>query len=103
MPRCPGSSTTGAKAFFKCGILAHGLLRLRCGECCHDKLLAFSCKRRGLCPSCGAHRMSKTAAHLADHVMPHAPARHWVLSLSSALRVLLAAQLERVTPVLKTV
>ncbi|MFN7549903.1 MAG: transposase zinc-binding domain-containing protein, partial [Pseudomonadota bacterium] len=31
----------------ECGILAHGFLRLRCGECGHDKLLAFSCKRRG--------------------------------------------------------
>ena len=34
-------------AFLECGILAHGFLRLRCGECGHDKLLAFSCKRRG--------------------------------------------------------
>ena len=41
-------------AFLECGILAHGFLRLRCGECGHDKLLAFSCKRRGFCPSCGA-------------------------------------------------
>ena len=41
-------------AFLKCGILAHGFLRLRCGDCGHDKLVAFSCKRRGFCPSCGA-------------------------------------------------
>ncbi|MFN8864282.1 MAG: transposase zinc-binding domain-containing protein [Flavobacteriales bacterium] len=46
-------------AFLECGILAHGFLRLRCGECGHDKLLAFSCKRRGFCPSCGARRMSQ--------------------------------------------
>ena len=26
--------------FLECGILAHGFLRLRCGECSHDKLLA---------------------------------------------------------------
>jgi glycine/D-amino acid oxidase-like deaminating enzyme len=57
-------------AFLECGILAHGFLRLRCGECGHDKLLAFSCKRRGFCPSCGARRMSQTAAHLVDHVIP---------------------------------
>ena len=54
-------------AFLECGILAHGFLRLRCGECGHDKLLAFSCKRRGFCPSCGARRMPQTAAHLVDH------------------------------------
>ena len=34
-------------AFLECGILAHGFLRLHCAECGHDKLLAFSCKRRG--------------------------------------------------------
>ncbi len=34
-------------AFLGCGILAHGFLRLRCGECGHDELVAFSCKRRG--------------------------------------------------------
>jgi hypothetical protein len=60
-------------AFLECGILAHGFLRLRCGECGHDKLLAFSCKRRGFCPSCGARRMSQTAAHLVDQVIPHVP------------------------------
>ena len=38
-------------AFLDCGIPARGFLRLRCGECGHDKLLAFSCKRRGFCPS----------------------------------------------------
>ena len=36
-------------AFLECGILAHGFLRLRCGDCGHDKLVAFSCKRRGFC------------------------------------------------------
>jgi len=34
-------------AFLACGILAHGFLRLRCGDCAHEKLVAFSCKRRG--------------------------------------------------------
>jgi hypothetical protein len=90
-------------AFLECGILAHGFLRLRCGECGHDKLLAFSCKRRGFCPSCGARRMSQTAAHLVDHVIPHVPVRQWVLSLPIPLRVLLAARPELVTPVLQVV
>jgi hypothetical protein len=52
-------------AFLECGILAHGFLRLRCGACGHDKLLAFSCKRRGFCPSCGARRMSQTGHNRA--------------------------------------
>jgi Putative transposase/Transposase zinc-binding domain len=35
-------------SFLSCGILAHGFLRLHCGGCKQDQLLAFSCKRRGL-------------------------------------------------------
>ena len=92
----PGFIKDEFAAFLECSILAHGFLRLRCGACGHDKLLAFSCKRRGFCPSCGARRMSQTAAHLLDHVIPQVPVRQWVLSL-------LAAQPELVTPVLQVV
>lgn len=44
-------------------------------------LVAFSCKRRGICPSCTARRMADTAAYLVDRVLPSAPYRQWVLSL----------------------
>ena len=90
-------------AFLECGVLAHGFLRLHCSDCGHDKLVAFSCKRRGFCPSCGARRMAQTAAHLVDHVIPHVPVRQWVLSLPIPLRLLLAAQPKLVTPVLQVV
>jgi len=43
-------------AFLECGTLARGFLRLRWGNCGHDKLVVFSCKRRGFCPSCGGAR-----------------------------------------------
>ena len=78
--------------FLKCGILAHGFLRAKCESCRHDKLVAFSCKRRGFCPSCGARRMAESAAHLVDEVLPHKPIRQWVLSLPFQLRYLLAAK-----------
>ncbi|WP_121506121.1 transposase zinc-binding domain-containing protein [Acidovorax sp. 93] len=100
---CSGRSLDVADVFLDCGLLARGFLRLRCGECDHDKLLAFSYKRRGFCPSRGARRMSQTAAHLVDHVIPHVPVRQWVLSLPIPLRLLLAAQPEPVTPVLQVV
>ena len=58
----------------------HGFLRLRCEDCGHEKLVAFSCKRRGFCPSCGARRMAETTAHLVDQVVPQVPVRQWVLS-----------------------
>ena len=88
-------------AFLECGLLAYGFLRLRCGDCGHDKLVAFSCKRRGFCPSCGARRMAQTTAHLVE--LPHVPVRQWVLSLPIPLRLLLAAQPKLVTPVLQVV
>jgi hypothetical protein len=40
------------RAYLRCGILAHGFLRVRCTDCGHSRVVAFSCKRRGFCPSC---------------------------------------------------
>ena len=56
---------------------------LRCG---HDRLVAFSCKRRGFCPSCGGRRMADTAAQLVERVLPEVPIRQWVLTLPYPLR-----------------
>jgi hypothetical protein len=67
-------------AFLECGILAHGLLVLRYAQCAHDKRVAFSCKRRGFFPSRSARRMTETAAHLVDHVIPKVPVRQWVFT-----------------------
>ena len=63
------------RRYLDCGILAHGCARARCGQCGHDFLVAFSCKGRGVCPSCNTRRMVATAAHLADHVFPRLPVR----------------------------
>jgi hypothetical protein len=62
-------------------LLAHGFARVHCDDCGHDDVVAFSCKGRGLCPSCGAARMVDTAAWLCDAVIPEVPVRQWVLSL----------------------
>jgi len=78
------------REFLDCGIPAQGVLRVHCDACGEDRLVAFSCKGRGFCPSCGGRRMADTAAHLVDRVLPAAPVRQWVLSLPFALRYLLA-------------
>jgi Putative transposase/Transposase zinc-binding domain len=90
-------------AFLQCGILAHGFLRVRCPECAHEKLVAFSCKRRGFCPSCGARRMVESAAHLVERVIPRVAARQWVLSFPIPLRVLFAAHPELLSSVLQII
>ncbi len=82
------------EAFLQCGILAHGFLRVRCADCAHEKRVAFSCKRRGFSPSCGARRMAQSAAVLVDEVIPRVPVRQWVLSFPIGLRVLFAVRPE---------
>jgi hypothetical protein len=77
--------------YLKCGRLEHGFLRVRCDTCHFERLVAFSCKRRGFCPSCGARRMAETAALLADEVFPDVPLRQWVISFPFPLRYLFAA------------
>jgi hypothetical protein len=74
-------------ASLRCGVLACGFARARCPDCGRDKLVAFSCKKRGVCPSCGGRRMSETAAELVTRVVPEVPVRQWVLSLPWALRL----------------
>jgi len=73
------------RRYLECGILSCGFARARCGECGHDFLVAFSCKGRGVCPSCNARRMAQTAAHRVDHVFPRLPVRQWVLSVPKRL------------------
>jgi hypothetical protein len=40
-----------------------------------DRLVAFSCKGRAVCPSCGGRGMAERAAHLVDRVFPEVPVR----------------------------
>ena len=77
-------------AYLRCGILAHGFARALCKTCRASMLVAFSCKRRGVCPSCGARRAANTAANLVDRVFPDMPVRQWVLSVPFDLRLAMA-------------
>jgi hypothetical protein len=88
-------------SFLQCGILAFGFLRVHCDACGLDRLVPYSCKCRGFCPSCCGRRMADTAAHLVDHVFPEVPVRQWVLSVPFALRYRLAYDSSLVTKVLK--
>ena len=72
--------------YLRCGILAHGFLRLGCDTCHQELLVPFSCKRRGFCPSCAGRRMAQMAAHLVEQVIPWVPTRQWVVSVPIPLR-----------------
>jgi hypothetical protein len=72
--------------YLNCGVLAEGFLRVHCDACGYDRLVAFSCKGRGFCPSCAGRRMADTAAHLVERVLPEVPVRQWVLTIPYPLR-----------------
>jgi ribosomal protein S27E len=90
----PGYVRREFEGYLKCGRLEHGFLRVRCQSCHAEHLVAFSCKRRGFCPSCGARRMAESAALLVDEVLPEQPMRQWVLSFPFPLRFLFASRPE---------
>src|SRR3990172_8290598 len=99
LARTPGEDGTGGwpafvrrefEAYLRCGILAHGLLRVRCERCGDTTVVAFSCRGRGFCPSCGGRRMSELAAHPGERVLPAVPIRQWVFTVPVPVRYQLA-------------
>jgi len=76
--------------YLKCGIPEFGIVRTYCHHCRYSGVVAFSCKRRGFCPSCCARRMNDDAAHLVDQVLPQVAYRQWVISFPYKLRFLMA-------------
>src|SRR5262249_54329324 len=74
------------EGYLDCGSLCRGFAVLACTTCHERRLVAFSCKSRGFCPSCLGRRMAQTACNLLDHVLPHVPLRQWVLTLPHELR-----------------
>ena len=78
-------------AYLECGILAYGFVRVQCDDCKNEQLVAFSCKKRGFCPSCGAKRMAETAAHLVENIIPCVQVRQYVLSVPIPLRYWMAS------------
>jgi hypothetical protein len=96
----PSFARAELERYLGCGLLANGFARVRCAGCGFERLVAFSCKGRGVCPSCGARRMAETAALLADELLPRVAYRQWVLTVPQRVRYLLARQPELVTLVL---
>ncbi len=96
----PGFVKREFKKYLGCGELRRGFVRVKCADCPNEKLVAFSCKGRGFCPSCTARRMAGTAAHLVDNVLPAAPYRQWVLSVPRRVRILLAVDHDLLSAVL---
>ena len=76
-------------AYLNCGLLEHGAARVYCDACKHSFLVAFSCKKRGVCVSCMAKRAVKFAEHIYEHVLEKIPHRHITFTIPKRMRVLL--------------
>ncbi|WP_437779937.1 transposase zinc-binding domain-containing protein [Sorangium sp. So ce1097] len=78
--RIPKHAKKELEAYLDCGLLCRGFARLRYERCEESRLVAFSCKGRGFCPSCLGRRMCATAANLIEDVLPEVAHRPWVLT-----------------------
>ena len=72
--------------FLDCGDPHSGFARVKCKDCGHEYLLAFSCKRRHFCPSCHQKRVVEFGEWLCMDVLKKIPHRHFVFSIPKILR-----------------
>lgn len=72
--------------YLKCGDLKEGFARVRCPECKHEFLLAFSCRGRWFCPSCHAKKVILFGEHLREEILYPVPHRQFVFSIPIILR-----------------
>jgi len=73
--------------YLDCGDWNSGFARVRCRKCPEEFLVAFSCRGRGLCPSCGAKRAAELGAFLAEEVVEDVGHAQWVFTVPKMLRV----------------
>jgi len=72
--------------YLDCGVLENGFARVRCDDCGHEYLLAFSCKRRHFCPSCHQKRVVEFGEWLCGNVVKAVAHRHVVFGIPKILR-----------------
>ena len=89
-PDLPGHVRGELERYLRCGLLSEGFVRVYCATCKDDLLVAFSCKGRGICPSCTGRRMADTAARWVDRLLPPVSWRQWVLTVPFELRLWMA-------------
>ncbi len=73
--------------FLACGDLREGFARVRCPRCRHEFFVAFSCRRRCLCPSCHQKRALVMAEHIARNLCAPVAHRQFVFTIPKRLRI----------------
>jgi hypothetical protein len=72
--------------YLGCGDLRKGFARIKCKNCKHEVLLAFSCKGRYFCPSCHQKRVLLFGEWITANILCALPHRQYVFTLPKLLR-----------------
>jgi len=75
-----------ANTFLACGVLEHGVARIRCDACAHEHLLACSCDGRYCCPSSHATRLAIWTQGLDTTLRAPVPHRQVALTIPKRRR-----------------
>ena len=63
-PWLPAPVKREVVAYLRCGDVRYGFVEVSCEGCHESRLVAFSCKGRGWCPSCTTRRAVETGFHV---------------------------------------
>jgi hypothetical protein len=73
--------------YLDCGNPMCGFARIRCPDCGEERLLMFSCKTRGFCPSCHAKRREEWGEWMREELLLDGPHRQVVFTIPKMLRL----------------
>jgi len=73
--------------YLDCGNPRCGFARIRCPDCRDERLLMFSCRTRGFCPSCHAKRIEEWGEWMRETLLLDVPHRQVVFTIPKTLRI----------------
>ena len=73
--------------YLDCGNPHCGFARIRCPDCGEERLLMFSCRTRGFCPSCHAKRLEEWGEWMREELLLDVPHRQVVFTIPRMLRI----------------
>ena len=76
-----------AERYLDCGNPRCGFARIRCPDCGEERLLMFSCRTRGFCPSCHAKRLEEWGEWMREELLLDVPHRQVVFTIPKILRI----------------
>ena len=73
--------------YLDCGNPRSGFARIRCPDCAEERLVMFSCRTRGFCPSCHAKRLEEWSEWMREMLLLNVLHRQIVFTIPKKLRV----------------